>query len=143
MAESHVVTGLVAKRAELAGLVDHHKKQLARLGTDLSHLDAAIKLFAPEIDLGTLRPKRHRIRNIHFLSGERPRRILDELRQAGAPLTARQLAERIIAVKGLPDTPAALADTQKTLIGALGKLAERGVVNRIDDQGTAYRWAIA
>ncbi len=142
MAESHVVTGLIAKRGELAGLVDHHKKQLERLGADLSHLDAAIKLFAPEIDLRTLKAKEHRRRNVHFQSGERPRRILDTLRQAGGPLTSRQLAECISAAKGLDTAPQVLADTQKSLIVALGKLVERGIVARIDEGGSAYRWAI-
>jgi hypothetical protein len=54
MAESHVVSGLVAKRSELAGLVQHYQSEISRLTGDLHHLDAAIKLFAPEFDLRTL-----------------------------------------------------------------------------------------
>jgi hypothetical protein len=46
MSESHVVSGLVAKRSELAGLIDHHQKEIDRLTGDLVHLDAAIKLFS-------------------------------------------------------------------------------------------------
>ena len=28
MAESHVVTALISKRAELAGLIEHHQKEM-------------------------------------------------------------------------------------------------------------------
>jgi len=34
--------------------------------TRLAHLDATLKLFDPEIDLRTLRPKQHRQRNAFF-----------------------------------------------------------------------------
>lgn len=53
MAEPHVVNALVAKRAEMAGLIALHQKQISRLTVDLSHVDATLKLFAPEMDLRT------------------------------------------------------------------------------------------
>jgi hypothetical protein len=51
MAESHVVSALVAKRGELAGDVQRHRRELQRLDEQLGHLDAAIRLFAPDYDL--------------------------------------------------------------------------------------------
>jgi len=57
MAESYVVTGLVAKRAELAGRIAACRRELARLETDVGHLDGAIKLFAPDYKLESIRPK--------------------------------------------------------------------------------------
>jgi hypothetical protein len=54
MAESHVITGLVPKRAEVAGQITSHQSEINRLQGSLSHLDGAIKLFAPEFDLRTL-----------------------------------------------------------------------------------------
>ncbi len=48
MAESHVVSGLVAKRAELAGQVEQCRLELERLVADMGHLDGSIKLFAPD-----------------------------------------------------------------------------------------------
>ena len=53
MAESDVVTALIGKRAELAGLIEHHRKEMGRLADNLAHLDATLKLFSPEIDLRT------------------------------------------------------------------------------------------
>lgn len=44
MAESNVVSGLVAKRTELATLIAHHQREVTRIGDDLRHVDATIKL---------------------------------------------------------------------------------------------------
>ena len=42
MAESQLVSGLVEKRAELAGEVEHYQQELQRLAAELGHLDATI-----------------------------------------------------------------------------------------------------
>jgi hypothetical protein len=41
MAESHVVSALVAKRAEIAGVIAQTERQLGQFRADLVHLDAA------------------------------------------------------------------------------------------------------
>ena len=70
MSESHVVSGLVEKRSELAGQIQHHQTLIQRLAADLGPLDATIKLFAPEIDLRTVRARAHRERDQYFVVGE-------------------------------------------------------------------------
>ena len=60
MAESHVVSGLVAKRGELAGEAERCRRELHRLADELGHLDATIRLFAPDYDLGGIRPRKRR-----------------------------------------------------------------------------------
>jgi hypothetical protein len=57
MAESHVVTALVSKRAEMAGLIEHHRKEMGRLATDLAHLDATLKLFPRKSTCGRSAPR--------------------------------------------------------------------------------------
>jgi hypothetical protein len=102
MAESHVVTALVSKRAEMAGLIEHHQKEMGRLADDLAHLDATLKLFSPEIDLRTIRAKEHRTRNRFFRPGECQRMVLDIFREAqGAALSSRQIGEALAARRGL------------------------------------------
>ena len=54
MAESQVVSGLVAKRGELAGEVERHRRELQPLGEELGHLDATIRLFDPSYALGAV-----------------------------------------------------------------------------------------
>ena len=44
MVDPHVVTRLMAKRAEVAGLIHHQRKQIAGLEASLAHLEATLKL---------------------------------------------------------------------------------------------------
>ena len=48
MAEPHVLSVLVSKRSELAGEIDGLERQADQLRTDLLHIDAAIRIFAPD-----------------------------------------------------------------------------------------------
>lgn len=63
MAEPHVLTGLVAKRREIAGKIEHLQDQLRQHVIDLDHVDAAIHIFDPSIELEEIKsrpvPPRH------------------------------------------------------------------------------------
>jgi hypothetical protein len=48
MVESHVVSALVNKRAEIAGMIARTEQQLGQFRADLVHLDATLRLFAPD-----------------------------------------------------------------------------------------------
>ena len=52
MAETHVVSALVDKRAELAGQITRFEQQLGQFRADLTHVDATIRLFAPDLRAG-------------------------------------------------------------------------------------------
>jgi hypothetical protein len=54
MADPHVLTGLIAKRAELAGLLEHHQATVRQLLIDLDAVDATIRMFKPDFDLGPI-----------------------------------------------------------------------------------------
>jgi len=143
MAESHVVSGLVEKRAEIAGLIVHHKQQLDSLGGLLGHLDATLKLFSPEIDLRTLHVKQHRRRNIYFGHGQLYRFILDALRHTGVPMTCRDLAERAILIKSLDSSPDSLIGIQNTIQPTLKNLVVKGILVDGPMQGAHRTWTIA
>lgn len=76
MAESHVVSGLVSKRSELSGLIEHYMQEIKRMDADLHHLDATIRMFNPGYDLRTIRVKQHRKKNFYFKQGECARLVL-------------------------------------------------------------------
>lgn len=97
MAESHVVSGLVSKRSELAGQIQHHQNEAQRIAGELDHLDATIKLFDPQYDLRGIRPRAQRRLNPHFKNGESNRMVLDAMREAGDSVTTRYLTETPIA----------------------------------------------
>lgn len=144
MAETHVVSGLVEKRSELAGLVAHHQQQITRLSSDLQHLDATLKLFAPEMDLRTLRPKEYRQRNSYFKQGECQRFVLDAFRKAdGAALSSRQIGEQLAQRKGLPMTPEMIEQMQKNAIAVAKRLENAGTLVPAGKDGTGRTWRLA
>ena len=51
MAEPHVITGLIAKRAEIAGKIEHLQDELRALVIDLDNIDHTIHVFDPSIEL--------------------------------------------------------------------------------------------
>ncbi len=94
MAESHVVSALVNKRAEIAGLISRTERQLGQFRADLVHLDATLRLFAPELEPKAIPAKRIRQPDRWFEQGELPRRVLDAVRRAGGPCQARHLSAK-------------------------------------------------
>jgi hypothetical protein len=54
MAESHVAAALVAKRAEIAGVIAQTEHQLGQSRADLLHLDTTLRLSAPEMEPRTI-----------------------------------------------------------------------------------------
>ena len=141
MSESHVVSGLAAKRSELAGLIDHHQKEIDRLVGDLVHLDAAIKLFSPEFNLGTIKRKQYRRYSRLFKQGECYRLAIDALRSAGGPVSTAAITEKIMVRKGLQE------EQRKTVSDSVNnslRYAERNnVVMRDGVDGPSLVWKLA
>jgi hypothetical protein len=57
MAESYVVSGLVAKRSELVGQINSLQDEIARLRCLMNCIDGSIKLFEPDYDLRIIKVK--------------------------------------------------------------------------------------
>ncbi|WP_024927480.1 MULTISPECIES: hypothetical protein [unclassified Mesorhizobium] len=57
MTQSHVLSGLIAKRAELSGKMEHHQAQVRQLVMEIDALDQTLRLFDPDIDLAEIKPK--------------------------------------------------------------------------------------
>ena len=134
MVELHVMSALRNKRAEMAGTVVQLEQQLVRQRADLSHLDATMRLFDPDIRPNEIRPKQRRARSTWFRHGECLRLIYDELRDAPQPMTTRELAERIMRVRAIPAADARSRDlVQKTLLGSLNRAKQ--TIARIETAG--------
>jgi hypothetical protein len=91
MAESHAVSGLAAKRSELTGQIAHYQGLIKRLATDVTHLDAAIKILSPDFDLRTVRAKEYRKRSSIFCHGDALVQVLDVMRESDAPVRRRSM----------------------------------------------------
>lgn len=90
MTESHVISSLVAKRAEIARQIESYQTEISRLQSTINFLDGSIKLFAPDYDLRTLKDKRAtsatsiwNTRNQYLEHGEGQRLTLGILRVEG------------------------------------------------------------
>jgi hypothetical protein len=142
MAESHVVSGLIAKRADMAGMIGHHKKEMERLMGALGHLDATIKLFAPEFDLRTVRAKEHRQRNRYFRSGECHRLVLEIFRDAPGPLSSRQIAEQIIERKQMEPSTTLIEQMQKNAIAVVHRLEKAKTIVLTGKDGLGLTWML-
>lgn len=140
MAESHVVSGLVAKRSEVSGLISHYQQEIGRLQSDMQHLDATIKLFDPEYDLRTIKTKQVRARNHYFDNGECHRLMLEALRELGGQASTAQIVQRVFARKGFEAD--AHHAVHRGLDGALRRAAATGlVVKGRDESGNVWKLA--
>ena len=141
MAEAHVICALRDKRSELAGMVSHLEQQLVQHRASLTHLDATMLLFDPDIRPEKIRPRQQRARSNWFHPGECLRLIYDELREAAQPVTARELAERIMGVKAIPAADDRGRELiQKTILGSLNRA--KGTIDRIEAAGVV-KWRVS
>ena len=143
MAESHVVSALVNKRAEIAGMIARTEQQLGQFRADLVHLDAAIRLFAPRIEPKTIPAKRIRQSDLWFEQGELSRHVLDALRRAGEPIRAPDLVRAVMIDKGLdPADRPSFARVQWKVRDTLNRLNKRGLLAS-SGSGHGVLWRIA
>jgi hypothetical protein len=101
MAESHVVSALVAKRSEVAGVIADLERKVSQQRADLVHVDAVLRLYAPGLAPDCIPSRAVRRRNGWFKPGELVRMVLDILRVAPAPLSSREIAVAAMAGRGL------------------------------------------
>lgn len=106
MADTHVISALVDKRARLDGEIQMRRYQISRLEMELAHIDAVIRMFKPDYDISKIATKRSIQRSkAGTARGSGTREALTILREAGEPLACRDIAERILAKrKEKPDT---------------------------------------
>lgn len=140
MAKSMVVSGLVSKRSELVSMLEHYVQEVDRLDAELKHLDATIKLFAPEIDLRTLPIKRFVEANKIFRQGESNRLMLEVLREAGGKLNTQEIAQRIAEKKKLDESK--VKGIRDTILDTLRRAEKKGIVRPIGKEGMAFLWEL-
>lgn len=140
MAEPHVVSALVRKRAELAGQIEHAQDKLRQLVIDLDAIDAAIHIFDPSIELQEIKarpvPPRHQA-----FKGEVTRIVLGALRNAKKPLTTHEIAQRVMAERGLDSANQRLLKTvQKRTAACLRHWQHKGITSKQQGPGQFMLW---
>ena len=92
MADPHVISALREKRAELSGELIAAEKRIVQLRADISSLDGAIRVFDPTAEPDKIRPILRRKKPTLIPRGQCSRAVLDMLRHADSPMTAREIA---------------------------------------------------
>ncbi len=69
MTEPRVIDALREKRSELSGIVSHLEQQIVHHRANLVHLDAAMRLFDPDLAPGEAGPRQQRPRSAWFHPG--------------------------------------------------------------------------
>lgn len=140
----YMVTGLVKRRAELAGEMKRTQEALGQMARDLETLDAAIKLVAPELDIPSIAPKMVKPPEDWSKRGEMSRVVLSIMRVANKPLTSREIAGQMIVQRGLASTPKLLNLMSRRIAGCLRDKRDRGLVTNVETRGGQYlEWEIA
>lgn len=144
MAESHVISGLTAKRAELSGRIKQLKGEIDDLEAQLHHIDGAIKIFNPDYDLRGIRPRIKRDKNPLFDHGELNQLILDVMRTAQTHVTIRELYDAIVTRKGLDGNDDQERAIQKAIDKRLRNLEKSHIVKiaGIEQVTGANQWQV-
>jgi hypothetical protein len=141
--KDHVVSGLIEKRRELAGIIDKLQRQLDQYRADLTHIDGALRVLATDLDPETIRPKRVYRRSRYFARNELSRLCLSVLRTApGEPLSTDEITGRVIAAKGFDTGDAILrAAIREQLASVVKRLHREGTIENMGT-GRATRWKL-
>jgi len=143
MQDATIINGLVTRRSELAGELEHTQGRVKQLVTDLENLDATIRLFDADYRVEAIKPKGFRPPSDWANRGEMSRIILDVLRQAAEPLTSQDIAKELIATRGLDagDTKLLRKMTKRCGV-ALRHQRDNGLVRSQQAEGMFMVWEV-
>jgi hypothetical protein len=143
MENEHVLSGLVRKRAEIAGQIEHTQQDLRKLITALDSIDAAIRIFDPTADITAIQPRQYPPRHAAF-RGEMMRHVMGCFRLAeGKPVTSRDIAKVVMEARGLNPNDAEMLSTIRKRVGAcIWNLKEAGTVKEVEALGDVKQWTL-
>jgi hypothetical protein len=124
--------------AELAGKFLANRREAIRLRTAMMQVEAVVKMLQPGFNVATIAAKRRNKSNPWFKRGTLFRSAVDVMRRAHAPMTAREIAEALIAGKAVPATRKQFKDLQAAILAALRKRDGAMVLGL----GTPARWSL-
>lgn len=132
---------LLRLHSELGGKLNENRKDAERIAADMATVEKVIKLFDPEYNVRSISAKRRFRTKHHFKRGTIFYRALDVLRVAEQPVTAREIAVRMLAKIGIK-APAKklMIDTVAAIHAALLKQKGKSVTAHADR--IPLRWSI-
>ena len=142
MADTHVISALVKKRAELRGDIIHYKQLIATLDKDLQTIDATIKIFDVDYDISSIKPVR-KGRNRFFNNGEAKVLVLEVLKNSDIPLSTDKISDIIATNKNLSfENKTVKSNFQKSILLALNTCLSNNLVEKVSKDGLSIVWKI-
>lgn len=128
----HTINGLLKKRAELFGEAETIRDRLAAIKNDIGALDRVLSSLGYEGDLDAAMPRQKR--EVLFGRGELSKAIMAELRHSPGPLSSRDIAREVVAMRGEDARDRRyLSDLTKRVSKALRSLRNDGFVRSSPD----------
>ena len=145
MAESHVISGLVTKHSELAGLIQQKQQEIVQLRADLDKIGSAIKVIEPEFNLRAIKSKLIKPQNRYFKPRESNKLLLECFREAQGDISSTDLY-KAVAVKKALDLDS-MEDRQvkyfkMTLHTTLKRLQESKTIQEVERRGPVIIWRL-
>lgn len=142
MADSHVISALVKKRAELRGDIIHYKQLIATLDKDLQTIDATIKIFDVDYDISSIKPV-IKSRNRFFNNGEAKVLVLEVLKNSTLPISTDKISKIIATNKNLSfENKIDKSNFQKSILLALNTCLSNNLVEKVSKDGLSIIWKI-
>jgi len=142
MAETHVISALASKRAEVSGEIKHYEKLLKQSKLNLASIDQTIHIFDESYDLRTIKAKRVS-KERYFKTGEAKTMILDVLRMATEPLSTSDVSRKIALDKGIDrEEDYDFERFSKVVLVSLNRCEGSGLVERVGKDGLSILWQI-
>jgi hypothetical protein len=138
IASKQAVYTLGLLHAELAGKLLANKREAIRLRTAMMQVEAVVKMLEPGFNVASIAAKRRNKSNPWFKRGTLFRSAVDAMRRAGAPMTAREIADALIAGKAPEANRKQSKDLQAAILAALRKRDGAMVVG----VGAPARWRL-
>jgi hypothetical protein len=127
--------------AELGGKILDNKKEAARLAQAMLHVEAVLKMLQPGYRVQAIAVRRRKP-NPWFKRATVYREALGILRAAKAPMTAREIAEAMLAKRGVTGVPVrAVSNLGQGVLSSLQNHKDGAVVSV--GEGTPSRWVIS
>ena len=142
MADTHVISALVKKRAELRGDIIHYKQLIATLDKDLQTIDATIKIFDVDYDISSIKPV-IKSRNRFFNNGEAKVLVLEVLKSSNLPLSTNKISDIIAVNRDLSfENKTDKSNFQKSILLALNTCLSNNLVEKVSKDGLSIVWKI-
>jgi hypothetical protein len=141
----HAISRLIAKRAEIAGMIAELEEELNQCRADLTHIDGALRLLSADLDPTAISPRQRQYRRTYYFGrNELSRLCMDILRQAaGEPMTAEEITLRIIAAKSFDARDVRLRATARVQVGAVLKRLSRKQIAAPSGKGVGATWRLS